>query len=366
MDTDSVNVIAPLQTACRTRTDALPVFESPISTHLAEEGCTGTEPPSYPVQQPELRRFENTFPPTQPPDENWKSHGHSNIFHWHRSIQRSGQIWHQYGISANDNKHTAKAPSHHFTCKMLPRPGYTERKVTKRCRAVAESLKLHRGPTGGKCNSCDFRNVTGSLEGCLWGNVSMSRSQFRMCMREHDEACSCGCFDSGLFAPALQSSLEINKPERNIEGKQYPTNDPSDEKWTYHKRLLGSTPGSHYARAIKRDNKIYYQYGIGKDERSQEQPEFFFTCKMEPRANASEVQVRELCRIIAWSLDFHCNHSYRKCDCNFESLRESWRSCKLSWFHLYRKFAGHVTNKAMDGHDKFCSCGCFDIQKREV
>lgn len=132
----------------------------------------------------------------------------------------------------------------------------------------------------------------------------------------------------------------------------------------FHKRHVGSVPGAHWTRALKRNNKIYYQYGVGKQKRLT--PDFWFTCKMEPRANASEADVREICRVTAFALDYHRNHRYRRCACNFESLRESRGRCKLSWFHVYRKVTGHLISKGMDAHDRYCSCGCFDVQKRDV
>ena len=152
-----------------------------------------------------------------------------------------------------------------------------------------------------------------------------------------------------------------------IERKPHEHCDPfssSNEDWTFHKRHVGSVPGAHWTRAIKRNNKIYYQYGVGKQKRLT--PDFWFTCKMEPRANASEADVREICRVTAFALDYHRNHRYRRCACNFESLRESRGRCKLSWFHVYRKVTGHLISKGMDAHDRYCSCGCFDVQKRDV
>ncbi|CAC9886000.1 unnamed protein product [Aureobasidium pullulans] len=251
--------------------------------------------------------MENSGTSASTLDKKWSSSGWNGKFYWYRTIGRSGKTWFQCGISANDRTPSSGKPSHFFTCKLMPRVGYTEQKIMKACEETAKALKFHRGPTGGRCDSCDFRNVQ---EVCTLGRHSMSRSQFRMMMDKHDK--------TSTSKLTLGQNIELSDdlspeewtfvPKESSPSKAYWTRTvkSGDETWNqyglpichsspptilhmyrkFHKRHVGSVPGAHWTRALKRNNKIYYQYGVGKQKRLT--PDFWFTCKMEPRANASE------------------------------------------------------------------------------
>ncbi|THW44042.1 hypothetical protein D6D21_05073 [Aureobasidium pullulans] len=103
--------------------------------------------------------MENSGTSASTLDKKWSSSGWNGKFYWYRTIGRCGRNWFQCGISANDRTPSSGKPSHFFTCKLMPRVGYTEQKIMKACEETAKALKFHRGPTGGRCDSCDFRNV---------------------------------------------------------------------------------------------------------------------------------------------------------------------------------------------------------------
>ncbi|KAG2170090.1 hypothetical protein JADG_009829 [Aureobasidium aubasidani] len=222
-------------------------------------------------------------------DKKWSSSGWNGRFYWYRTIGRCGKTWFQCGISANDRTPSSGKPSHFFTCKLMPRVGYTEQKIMKACEETAKALKFHRGPTGGRCDSCDSRNVQ---EVCTLGKYSMSRSQFRMMMDKHDKMCSCGCFDVGCHAISItETSTSKLALGQNLEL----SDDLSAEKWTFVPEE-SSPAKAYWTRIVKNGDETWNQYGVSKDHQTphDDQPDFSFTCKVIPREGKSEQYIRPL------------------------------------------------------------------------
>ncbi|THY51143.1 hypothetical protein D6C98_05748 [Aureobasidium pullulans] len=176
--------------------------------------------------------MENSGTSASTLDKKWSSSGWNGKFYWYRTIGRSGKTWFQCGISANDRTPSSGKPSHFFTCKLMPRVGYTEQKIMKACEETAKALKFHRGPTGGRCDSCDFRNV--------------------------------------------QENLELS-------------DDPSAGEWTFVPEE-SSPSKAYWTRTVKSGDETWNQYGVSKGHQTahDDQPDFSFTCKNTPREGKSE------------------------------------------------------------------------------
>lgn len=308
--------------------------------------------------------MENSGTSASTLDKKWSSSGWNGKFYWYRTIGRSGKTWFQCGISANDRTPSSGTPSHFFTCKLMPRVGYTEQKIMKACEETAKALKFHRGPTGGRCDSCDFRNVQ---EVCTLGRYSMSRSQFRMMMDRHDKVCSCGCFDVGCHAISItETSTSKLTLGQNIEL----SDDLSAEEWTFVPEE-GSPSKAYWTRTVKSGDETWNQYGVSKDHQTphDDQPDFAFTCKNIPREGKSEQYIRRACQITASYMSSHRRRGCHNCTCTFETLRARGGRCTVGRLHVITKFLARFVEFAMRQHDEVCSCGCFDVpgdEQRQV
>jgi hypothetical protein len=309
----------------------------------------------------------------RPPEPAWESEARDSQFYWFRTIRRDGQPQFQCGINTHDGtRRYGEVPDHFFTCKIMPRAGYTRSMITETCKNVALALKLHRKNHRGDCSVCDFRHVQGKRIGCPASVHSMVRAQWLGTMRSHDEACSCRCFhvdshgtpitDDASGTPQYHAGIDRQVVNRGLEtpedGRVYQPWESASMKF--------SSIDTYWTRMVKNGDEIWQQYGIS-ERQSDGQPEFFFTCKMNPRKGKNEQIIREVCMGIASIMRGHRSTNYNRCACNFQTWRRPGGpgGCRVSWYHLNKRMTRHMIDFLMRSHDEVCSCGCFDIGSGE-
>jgi hypothetical protein len=136
-------------------------------------------------------------------DQTWelKPRGRSSYNdYWTRAVKNRDDIWYQYGIS---ERPTDNGPDIFFTCKMKPRDERNSAEIRLACKFIASAMRSHRSSEQGdyhRC-ACDFKTwwKRGGSGGCdmKWYDLGakMTRSAISYTMRQHDELCSCGCFE---------------------------------------------------------------------------------------------------------------------------------------------------------------------------
>ncbi|KAI5245726.1 hypothetical protein E4T43_02993 [Aureobasidium subglaciale] len=314
----------------------LPTYESLYGTH-SDALAPQLEDDNTPFN--EMAALEDSDNDLRLSDMPWISSGWNKVFYWHRAIEQSGTTLYQYGISINENFHTTSGPDHYFTCRMMPRPGFSRRRIVKVCEQTAQALKLHRGPTGANCNCCIFQKTRGSQTGCVYGSISTSRTQFRQSMDRHDLCCFCDCFGVNASVPpiipttpAAIDSVTTNEvlplEKRNI-----------DQAWDF-----ADTNPSHptiYTRTIKSGDQIWHQYGFNQPSRAglTDTQEVFFTCKTTPRGGKNEQAIHQHCGLLVDTLRMHRLRKYRGCNCTFKNLREENSKCNARRYHLFARSA---------------------------
>jgi hypothetical protein len=108
-----------------------------------------------------------------------------------RTINHQGSTWHQYAVELS-NDSSLGIPRHQmFTCKMLLRPGYTEKNLQDCHEKLCRALLDHR--TVQQC-SCGFARPT-RTECERRRRFSSSRYGIGVYVKGHDFRCSCNCFD---------------------------------------------------------------------------------------------------------------------------------------------------------------------------
>lgn len=302
-------------------------------------------------------------------DPLWESEVQQGQFYWFRTIQRGGKPRFQCGINRRRGlRRYDEEPDLLFTCKMMPRAGYSKGRVMEDCKSVALALKTHRVAGSENCSVCEFRHVQGKRIGCPASIFSQSRAQLLHNMRRHDEACSCRCFHIDMHGrPTIENTTRPSRPHNQTGSpvaRQVPKaiEDRPDREWE-------SAPGMffpkhfYWTRTLKNGDDIWHQHGISKRP-SDDGPEFFFTCKLKPRRKGNEPAILKLCKELASHMRAHRSANYNRCTCNFQTwrIRGGSGGCRVSWYHLNTRVNRYLIGALMQRHDVLCSCGCFDVE----
>jgi hypothetical protein len=304
----------------------------------------------------------------------WESEAQKGQFYWFRTIAQCDRPRFQCGINTNqEGRRYGEVPDLVFTCKMTPRAGYTQNWVKESCKEVALALRLHRTVMRPECSVCDFRHVQGKRIGCPASILSQSRARLLQKMRSHDEACSCRCFHVDMYGtPTIDESLETpqlhTRAERQALNRELEIHENTlDQKWEFASAIFGEE--FYWMRTVMNDGDIWHQYGVS-ERPNDNGPEFFFTCKMEPRTKGFEKDIREVCKNVAAAMRAHRSYrsaDYHRCACNFEVWRNRGGSggCDVNWYHLIPRMIRNYVGFSMKHHDDLCSCGCFDTKTRD-
>jgi hypothetical protein len=130
-------------------------------------------------------------------------------------------------------------------------------------------------------------------------------------------------------------------------------------------RISGRPGSKFFVRKLYRGSSIWHQYGWkkscdkGHKDCKNQEPVVLFTCKMISKKSGDFNNIDKMCRNIIMTFLNHRNEMH--CDCNLEYITKGTAQRNSNICENRDK----AVFKAIEKHDKICTCGAFEFVQQE-